>query len=43
MRAQERGEFVVAKVPIPPERIRNVVPFSFKPLTIALDVCVHKY
>ena len=42
MKAQEKGEFVVAEVPIPRERVRDVVSFSFEPLTIAFDVRVHK-
>jgi hypothetical protein len=36
MKAQERGEFVVAEVLIPRERVRDVVPFPFEPLTILL-------
>ncbi len=42
VRAQGEGEFIVAKVPIPRQRIRDVIRFSHEPLTIALDVCVHE-
>jgi hypothetical protein len=43
MGVEEKGEFVCAEVPIPRQRIRNVVLLSLEPLTIAFDVRVQKY
>ena len=42
MRVEEKGEFVRAEVPIPRQRIRDVILLPFEPLTVSFDVCVHE-
>jgi hypothetical protein len=42
MRVKEEGEFVCAEVPIPRQRVCDIIPLPLEPLTITLDVRVHE-